>query len=91
MDTYLLTMFANVQRGWGQSVLLWELHTKKEIVVSISRQIPTIDRGIRNTCQISFEFLFIKTRPPDKLHNGFGFVIQFSVGICYVICQGGEF
>ena len=29
-----------------------------------------VDRGIRNTsCQISFEFLFIKTRPPDKLHT----------------------
>jgi hypothetical protein len=27
-------------------------------------------RGIRNTsCHISFEFLFIKTCPPDKLHN----------------------
>jgi len=52
----------------------------------------TIDRGIRNTSsQISFVFLFIKTRPPDKLHNGFGFVIQFLVGIRYVICQGGEF
>jgi hypothetical protein len=25
--------------------------------------------------------LFIKTRPPDKLHNGFGFFIQFRVGI----------
>ena len=33
-----------------------------------------------------------KLAPPDKLHNGFGFVIQFSVGIRYVIiCQGGEF
>jgi hypothetical protein len=29
------------------------------------------DRGLRTTsCQISFEFLFIKTCPPDKLHNG---------------------
>ena len=28
-------------------------------------------RGIRNTSRhISFEFLFIKTCPPDKLHNG---------------------
>jgi hypothetical protein len=54
--------------------------------------LPTIDRGIRDTSpQISFEFLFIKTRPPDKLHNGFGFVIQFRVGICYVICQGASF
>jgi hypothetical protein len=50
------------------------------------------DRGIRNTSrQISFEFLFTKTRPPDKLHSGFGFVVQFRVGIRYVICQGGEF
>jgi len=32
----------------------------------------TIDRGIRNTSrQISFEFLFIKTCPPDNLHTGF--------------------
>ena len=31
-----------------------------------------IYRGTRNTSrQISFEFLFIKTRPPDKLHTGF--------------------
>jgi hypothetical protein len=37
-------------------------------------------RGIRDTSrQISFEFLFIKTRSPDKLHNGFGFVIKFRV------------
>ncbi len=51
-----------------------------------------IDRGLRDTSrQISFEFLFIKTCPPDKLHNGFGFVIQFRIGIRYVICQGGEF
>ena len=29
-------------------------------------------RGIRNTSRhISFEFLIIKTCPPDKLHNGF--------------------
>ena len=35
-----------------------------------------IDQGIRDTSrQISFEFLFIKTRPPDKLRYGFGFVI----------------
>jgi hypothetical protein len=54
--------------------------------------LPTIDRGIRTTSrQISFEFLFIKTRPHDKLHNGFGFVVQFRVGIRYAICQGGEF
>jgi hypothetical protein len=51
-----------------------------------------VDRGIRDTSrQISFEFLFIKTCPPDKLHKGFGFVIQFRVGIRYVICQGVEF
>ncbi len=59
---------------------------------SINLVTNTIDRGIRTTSrQISFEFLFIKTRPLDKLHNGFGFVVQFRVGICYVICQGGEF
>jgi hypothetical protein len=51
-----------------------------------------IDRGLRTTSrQISFEFLFIKTCPPDKLHNGFGFVIQFRVGIRYLKCEGGEF
>jgi len=49
-------------------------------------------RGIGNTSRhISFEFLFIKTCPPDKLHNGFGFVVQFSVEIRNVICQGGKF
>jgi len=49
-------------------------------------------RGIRNTSRhISFEFLFIKTCPPDKLHNGFGFVVQFRVRIRHVIiCQGGK-
>ena len=51
-----------------------------------------IDRGIRTTSrQISFEFLFIKTCPPDKLHNGFGFVIQFRVGIRYLKCGGASF
>ena len=25
---------------------------------------------------------------PDKLHNGFGFVVQFRVGIWYLSCQG---
>ena len=31
-----------------------------------------IDQGIRNTSRkISFEFLFINTHPPDKLHTGF--------------------
>ena len=51
-----------------------------------------IDQGLRTTSrQISFEFLFIKTCPPDKLHNGFGFVIQFRVGIRYLKCEGGEF
>ena len=51
-----------------------------------------IDRGIGNTSrQISFEFLFIKTRPPNKLHYGFGFVVQFRVGIWYLNCQGGKF
>jgi len=49
-------------------------------------------RGIRNTsCHISFEFLFIISCPPDKLHNGFGFVVQFRIGICHVICQGASF
>ena len=41
--------------------------------------------------QISFEFLFIKTRPPDKLHNGFRRWIEWQNQIRYVICQGGEF
>jgi len=51
-----------------------------------------IDRGIRNTSrQISFEFLFIKTRPPDKLHTGFRRGIEWRNQIRYVICQGGEF
>jgi hypothetical protein len=59
---------------------------------SIKKWDYRIDRGIRTTSrQISFEFLFIKTRPLDKLPNGFGFVVQFRVGIRYVICQGGEF
>jgi len=50
------------------------------------------DRGLRTTSrQISFEFLFIKTYPPDKLHNGFSFVIQFRIGIWYLSCQGGVF
>ena len=50
-----------------------------------------IDRGERDTSrQISFEFLFIKTRPPDKLRNGFGFVIQFRVRIRYVMRKGGH-
>ena len=42
-------------------------------------------------CRISFEFLFIKTHPTDKLHSGCGFVIQLGVGIRYKICQGGSF
>ena len=51
-----------------------------------------MDRGIRETSrQISFEFLFIKTRPPDKLHNGFVFVIQFRVGIRYLCVRGASF
>jgi len=31
VGTHLLIMFANMQRGWGQSVLSRELHTKKEL------------------------------------------------------------
>ena len=31
VGTHLLIMFANTQRGWGQSVLLQELHTEKEL------------------------------------------------------------
>jgi hypothetical protein len=63
------------------------LHTHESVLFS-----STIDRGLRTTSrQISFEFLFIKTCPPDKLHNGFGFVIQFRVGIRYLKCEGGEF
>jgi hypothetical protein len=57
----------------------------------LTKRLPTIDWRIRDTSrQISFEFLFIKTLPPDKLHIGFGFVIQFRVRIRYVICQGGN-
>ena len=40
--------------------------------------------GLRTTFpQISFQFLFIKTC--YKLHNEFGFIIQFCVGIQYLI------
>ena len=47
------------------TVLVW-------YICSSSPRAATIDRGIRDTSrQISFEFLFIKTCPPDKLHNGF--------------------
>ena len=43
--------------------------------------LSNIDRGIRNTSrQISFQFLFIKTRPPDKLHNGFTVFFIFLFG-----------
>jgi hypothetical protein len=31
VGTHLLIKFTNMQREWGQSVLLWELHTKKEL------------------------------------------------------------
>jgi hypothetical protein len=41
--------------------------------------------------QISFEFLFIKTCPPNKLHNRCGFVIKFRDGIRYLSCQGASF
>ncbi len=48
-------------------------------------------QGISNTSRhISFEFLFIKTCPPDKLHNGFCFVVQFRVGIRYLSCKGAS-
>jgi hypothetical protein len=56
------------------------------------RDIAVGGRGISTTSRhISFEFLFIKTCPPDKLHYGFGFVVQFGVGIRYLSCQGGKF
>jgi hypothetical protein len=55
-------------------------------------QTTTIDRGIRDTSrQISFEFLFLKTCPPDKLHNGFRRGIEWRNQTRYVICQGGKF
>jgi hypothetical protein len=48
--------------------------------------------GISNTSHhISIEFLIIKNWPHAKLNNVFGFVIQFRVGIRYLICHGGEF
>jgi hypothetical protein len=51
-----------------------------------------IDRGIRNTSrQISFEFLFIKTRLPDKLHNRFRRWIEWRNQIRYVIYRGASF
>jgi hypothetical protein len=43
------------------------------------------------SCQISFEFLFIESCPPEKLQTTFRFVVQFCVGIQYLICQGGMF
>jgi hypothetical protein len=52
----------------------------------------TVYRGIRNTSrQIYFEFLVIKTHPPDKFHKGFGFVIQFRVGILMQFVRGSSF
>ena len=42
------------------------------VSTGVSFDIHRIGRGLRTTSrQISFEFLFIKTRPPDKLHTGF--------------------
>jgi hypothetical protein len=32
VGTHLLAMFSNTQRGWGQSVLTRELHTKKGVM-----------------------------------------------------------
>ena len=51
-----------------------------------------IDQGIRNTSrQISFEFLFIKTCPPDKLHNGFGFVFNSALESVMWLVRGASF
>ena len=48
--------------------------------------------GGGSTAAHFFWIPFIKTCPPDKLHNGFGFVVQFLVGIRYLSCrQGGKF
>ena len=50
-------------------------------IASIRSPDKEIDRGIRDTSrQISFEFLFLKTCPPDKLHNGFRCGIELSGG-----------
>ena len=50
------------------------------------------DRGLRDTSrQISFEFRFIKTRPPHILDIGFRRGIEWRNRIRYVICQGGKF
>jgi hypothetical protein len=47
-------------------------------------------RGISTTSgHISFEFLFIKTFPPDKLHNGFRRGIELRNRIRYVIYLSG--
>ena len=53
-------------------------------MMEMSPPILSTGAGDKDTSrQISFEFLFIKTRPPQKLHNGFVFVIQFRDGIRY--------
>jgi hypothetical protein len=54
----------------------FELHSKcRDLVNScpfLAFDSYRIDRGLRTTSrQISFEFLFIKTHPPDILHNEF--------------------
>ena len=42
--------------------------------------VSQIDQGLRTTSrQISFEFLFIKTCPPDKLRYGFQCPIEWSI------------
>ena len=52
----------------------------------------TVYWGLRTTSrQISFEFLFIKTRPLQILHNGFRRAIEWQNWILYVIFVGGEF
>ena len=50
-----------------------------------------VSRRKQPSRHISFEFLFIKTCPPDKLHNGFYFVVQFRVGIRYLSVRGASF
>jgi hypothetical protein len=81
----LIWMFEVVWDGY-------QPHTWCNGIICIPQVTYRIDRGIRDASrQISFEFLFIKTRPPDTLHIGFVFIIQFRVGIRYVMCQGGEF
>ncbi len=76
--------------GATQEVSGSELDKEPMDEMTVPARLPY--RGIRNTSrQIYFEFLVIKTHPPYKFHKGFGFVIQFRVGILYAICQGVEF